>query len=441
MIFELFSININKFLTLSSLAFGIFRTHFLKNDIIPQLTGEIEKDIRMSYTGGAVDMYIPTPPKGVKIYCYDVNSLYPFVMKNNLMPTGKPIKFYGDIRKIDSNAFGFFYCNIKTPNNLIHPILQTHVKVNKGIRTIAPLGSWNDMIFSAEMDNAIKFGYKFNILWGYKFESKYIFKSYVETLYNLRLKFIKSNPLNLIAKLLLNSLYGRFGMVDSFIDIFIFNNFKEFKIWYDIHNEDIIEFEELGNKVIVQYKSDDKNKKTDLYGTLETHNVSIPIAAAITAYARIHMSQFKNNPDFKLYYSDTDSAYIDRPLPKHMVSNSILGKMKLENICKKAIFLGPKMYYLETIDGNIIYKVKGLKHEIKLTRDDFESLLIKQSFLEKFQTKWIKNLSLGNIQIRNDLYTLQVTSNKRKLVYDNNNKLIRSVPYIINKNKEIINKE
>jgi len=99
------------------------------------------------------------------------------------------------------------------------------------------------------------------------------------------------------------------------------------------------------------------------------------------------MSQFKNNPDFKLYYSDTDSAYIDRPLPKHMVSNSILGKMKLENICKKAIFLGPKMYYLETIDGNIIYKVKGLKHEIKLTRDDFESLLIKQSFLEKFQTK------------------------------------------------------
>jgi len=141
MIFELFSISIHKFLTLSSLAFGIFRTHFLKNDIIPQLSGEIEKDIRMSYTGGAVDMYIPTPPKGGKIYCYDVNALYPFVMKNNLMPTGKPIKFYGDIRKIDSNAFGFFYCNIKTPNNLIHPILQTHVKVNKGIRTIAPLGS------------------------------------------------------------------------------------------------------------------------------------------------------------------------------------------------------------------------------------------------------------------------------------------------------------
>jgi hypothetical protein len=28
-----------------------------------------------------------------------------------------------------------------------------------------------------------------------------------------------------------------------------------------------------------------------------------------------YMSIFKNNPDFKLYYSDTDSAVIDKALP------------------------------------------------------------------------------------------------------------------------------
>jgi len=38
------------------------------------------------------------------------------------------------------------------------------------------------------------------------------------------------------------------------------------------------------------------------------------------------------------------------------------------------------------------------------------------------------------------MYTLQVTDNKRKLIYDNNNKLIGTTPYIINDNKEIINK-
>jgi hypothetical protein len=48
-------------------------------------------------------------------------------------------------------------------------------------------------------------------------------------------------------------------------------------------------------------------------------------------------------------------------------------------------------------------------------------------------------LSQGHISILNEIYTLKVTSNKRKLIYDNNNKLIATQPYIINENREIIN--
>jgi DNA polymerase elongation subunit (family B) len=124
-----------------------------------------------------------------------------------------------------------------------------------------------------------------------------------------------------------------------------------------------------------------------LYGNLETHNVSIAIAAAITAYARIHMSQFKNNPNFELYYSDTDSIFIDRPLASEFISKTELGKLKLEYELNDAIFLAPKVYYLETINGDIIYKVKGLKHIVELSKNDFINLLQKQSILEKFQNK------------------------------------------------------
>jgi hypothetical protein len=138
---------------------------------------------------------------------------------------------------------------------------------------------------------------------------------------------------------------------------------------------------ELGEYFIVFYsKIEDINDES-------SHNVSIAIAAAITAYARIHMSQFKNNPNFTLYYSDTDSIYIDRPLPDYMISNTILGQMKLEYICRKAIFISPKVYYLETINNEIIYKVKGLKHEVELTLTDFENLLTKDNYLEKSQIK------------------------------------------------------
>jgi hypothetical protein len=70
-----------------------------------------------------------------------------------------------------------------------------------------------------------------------------------------------------------------------------------------------------------------------------------------------------------------------------MISNTILGKMKLENILTNVIFLAPKMYYLETIDGKIIYKIKGLKNEIELSRTEFEQLLYKDRILQKTQTK------------------------------------------------------
>jgi len=152
--------------------------HYLKKDSIHMLSGDISNDIRQGYTGGACDMYIPRPINNNKIYAYDVNSLYPFVMSKNKLPIGKPTYFSGDITKFDKKAFGFFYCNITSPNNLKHPIIQTHIKTSEGIRTIAPLGSWKDMVFSEEMYNAMKFGYKFEVLWGYTFESDYIFNKF-----------------------------------------------------------------------------------------------------------------------------------------------------------------------------------------------------------------------------------------------------------------------
>jgi hypothetical protein len=69
---------------------------------------------------------------------------------------------------------------------------------------------------------------------------------------------------------------------------------------------------------------------------------------------------------------------------------------------------------------------------------DFENLLIKNTFIKKLQTKWFKNLTEGHISVLEQLYTLKITDNKRKLIFENN-KLIETKPYIIDNNKEIIN--
>jgi hypothetical protein len=59
------------------------------------------------------------------------------------MPIGNPKYFIGDISEIniDLNKFGFFYCKIIAPDDIKHPILQTHVKINGGTRTMAPIGN------------------------------------------------------------------------------------------------------------------------------------------------------------------------------------------------------------------------------------------------------------------------------------------------------------
>jgi len=435
LIFDRFKLNINNYPTLPSLSFAIFRSQYLKKDSIHMISGDIANDIRQGYTGGACDMYLPRPIKNKKIFSYDVNSLYPFVMANNKLPIKNPTYFSGDITKTDKNAFGFFYCNIISPVNLKHPILQTHIRTNEGIRTVAPLGSWSDMLFSEEMYNAMKYGYKFEVLWGYTFESDYIFTNFVDELYQIRLDYPKSDPMNYIAKIIMNSLYGRFGMDDNFIFSLIMNK-EDYDKYEDLDKDNsILDVIEIDDNYLVQTKNPKVELDTLLDNGSEVHNINIAIAAAITAYARIHMSQFKNNSEYNLYYTDTDSIYIDTPLGNQYIGKE-LGLMKLECICNDAVFLAPKVYSLVT-DNGVIMKIKGLSNKAlsKISFDDLIELLNQDSKLESKQEKWYKDISNGNIIIKDQIYTLKVTGNKRHLIYGN--KLIYTKPIVITKEKEI----
>lgn len=314
---------------------------------------------------------------------------------------------------------------ITSPIYLEHPILQRSIKTVDGLRTIAGLGTWEGWIYSSEMDNALKFGYTFEILRGYTFEQDKLFYPYVSTLYNLRLLYPKGDPMNEIAKLLNNSLYGKFGMKDEVTVMEILKNVTPedqavITSILDLYTKDIKDILKLQDHTLLVRKSKSDltfNEKGDFYHGTE---VNIAIAAAITAEARIHMSQFKNNPNFKLYYTDTDSIVTNKPLPAEMVG-SALGQVKLEHIIKKAVFLAPKVYALITEDGKEIIKVKGLTSEVisKLTFSDLEGLLIKDSSRKFNQEKLLKSVIAGEIKPLDSIYTLKATSNKRHHVYEN----------------------
>jgi DNA polymerase type B, organellar and viral len=318
------------------------------------------------------DMYVPYAKY---VRSYDVNGLYPSVMKWS-MPTAFPkslapqnneyhIKeFVGDISLINSDPFGFFEVEVTCPDYIKEPILPVHFNG----KTIYPTGTWKGWYNSEELKNAANYGYTYNIFKGYFFHKEEIFVDFVTDLYEIRSKYSKDDPLYFIIKLLMNSLYGRYGMELIIHDLIIINN----EDYQDFDNKGIIlDRLDLDNEhCMITWINPEKHE--DLYFNNiknNNNNISVPIAAAITAYARIFMSKFKNVNEsiFKLFYSDTDSIHIiiyDKQkfdiLFPNLIGNG-LGQLKIVHKFKKVIYIAPKVYAGITEDGQEIIKAKGLK--------------------------------------------------------------------------------
>ena len=174
----------------------------------PIIKGSVYNDIKKAYFGGFVDIYIPFAKN---VNSYDVNSLYPSTMAKCPMPVGNPVYVEGSTLSLN-DIFGFVYVKVIAPK--IHtPILPYRHKNKSGsISTLYPIGTWEGWYFSEELKNATKYGYKFNVLKGYNFKKATLFSNYVENLFDIKKSVTSDNPWYIISKLLLNSLYGRFGM-------------------------------------------------------------------------------------------------------------------------------------------------------------------------------------------------------------------------------------
>jgi len=210
---------------------------------------------------------------------------------------------------------------------------------------------------------------------------------------------------------------------------------KKDKIFID---NDILNITDLGNgNELYSYipnkenlgNSENLNINEGKYSNLL---INVAIAAAITGYSRIFMSDYKNNPLFKLYYSDTDSIFIDKDL--NTINPNLegikLGQWKPEYSFKEAVFLAPKVYGGITPEGVSIVKAKGVKNIIPY--DDLKTLLTKKNTIQIPTEKWYRNLSEGNIRVKQEIYNLTINSTKRNLIYGANETIIGSEPIEIN---------
>lgn len=241
-----------------------------------------------------------------------------------------------------------------------------------------------------------------------------------------------------IAKLLMNSMYGRFGMHTEAIQSAIINprQLNKYSLTFKILSQ--IDF---GKFLLIHYslKAPDQLGESPNYRLIREFRSGIPsrtnvaIASAVTAYSRMiinghKLTALRNN--LNIYYSDTDSLVVDGKLPDHLLDNAELGKLKLEHHIREGIFPMPKVYYLETTDGKIITKAKGFPG--KLSRSHYLSLMNGETLSELSVNKWYRSLKESSVQIKRNIpYELKFTFNKRQQIIENG-VWVNTTPLIFN---------
>src|SRR4051812_8725188 len=197
----------------------------------------------------------------------------------------------------DSGKLGFYEISYVPPRDILVPILPKKKMQNNTLIGIEwDLFPGQGVFTSVDIQNAISSGYEvqfINKCLVYDSKSSNVFKKYVDTFYDLKVVAEKEENAvkRSVAKLMLNSLYGKtlqraiFNTTTIINDVFEFNKFVlEHELTdYSILNE---------NKMIVSGTSIDKD---------EMIHKPCQLGAFVTAYSRRFMLYFMKEVDPTLF--------------------------------------------------------------------------------------------------------------------------------------------
>jgi hypothetical protein len=359
----------------------------------------------------------------------DVQSLYPTVQFYYDMPTGRPTISYfveyaaeGDVERVLRpqpsrdylmHFFGFIECDIRPAKYLHHPLLPHYD--DKAKRLLMPLKPLKRVVLtSAEFQEAVREG-DYICTRVYRIDeyqkSRTLFKDFIRTW--LRLKILSSkcpidlndavafdeyaaklkqrvdidvsredfasgpNPsLRTLAKLILNSLWGKFGQREDMVSTGILKNAYDVYKYTGMKNAGFID--ERRREVLPSME------EIVYYVRHKTRNTkNVAVASFVTAHARILLWQQLRLLGERVVYHDTDSIiYESHPTQYAIPEGKFLGDWESETkdvMIHDFVSLAPKTYaYRYTIDDKMfeVVKVKGFRLNYHTaTVLNYESLL------------------------------------------------------------------
>lgn len=326
---KMFEMKITK-MTIASNAMSFFKDTISKKRFEEWFKPPLyDKDMRQAYKGGFT--YLNDIYRGKEVkegIVLDVNSLYPSVMYYSPMPYGEGIYFDG--KYTPDKLYNLYIQNITCQFRIKKGMIPTiQIKNNLSFVPTEYLSSSNGESINLTLTNVdLKLFlehydiYDISYNWGWKYKSSTkIFKRYIDYWNELKVKATKegNKPLRTIAKLMLNSLYGKFAASPE----------GRSKIPYLDNN-------------IVKYKLSELEERTAYY---------LPISIFITSWARDKTIRSAQAVYHRFIYADTDSLHLEgTDIPENLlISDTELGKWKIESTFKRGKYLRQKCYIEDVV--------------------------------------------------------------------------------------------
>jgi len=325
--------------TVGSTAFNAYRRRWMMSKIYchdDELALRLERD---AYRGSRCEVLFQGRSERGNFYYLDVNNMYGYVLRRYEYPAG----FYGSatdaslsllIRKLERYSV-VAEVTVNVNENLFPLSQQGH--------TCYPLGWFRTTLTTPELYEAARRGWLVDchaLAW---YRPARLFAGYVKYFSALRQQYkSEDNPgFAEICKLLINSLYGKFGQ----------QGFEQ-RIIGETASDSIYSMTVL-------------DAVTGLYArhiavaghlyleskTGESYHSSPAIAAHVTAYARLHLARLAHRvTPGHLYYMDTDSLIVDEvglSMLRELIDPDEVGALKVEQVSPWLEINAPKDYRME----------------------------------------------------------------------------------------------
>lgn len=310
--------------TLAKQASNAYRHRFMHYPIWVHTNERAISLERDAYYGGRTDCYyIGNESKGV-YYKLDINSQYPFVMRENRYPS----QLMGYRAVVDRE---YFESPPKNTTFIALCDIETNVRCvphRYNNRLCFPVGRFTSALCEPEYRIAERVGAKLTVKRIAYYHTEPLFTEWVDSVYAMRRRFKAegNKQYDYFTKLLMNSLYGKFGQ-----------RVDEWKIVSDIDPS------ENWTRTIEDFETGKIQKLRALGGKLwekagwkEGYDTMVAIAAFVTCYARCYLWRLIDTADLtNCYYSDTDSLIVNEEgfeRLKPYCDREKLGYLKLEAI-------------------------------------------------------------------------------------------------------------